>query len=133
MAAVGTGITITSAASFVWEVIDSPTQGESREAIDVTSHNSTNYRTFIPGDLIDGGELSFSVMLDPDNSPMPLSSAAEEFVVTFPTSLTNGATLTFTGFLTEWSWTAPLEDKMTADITIKIDGNVGEPTWVDAS
>lgn len=127
---VGTGISLSfGTSSFSAEVLSASHNSISREAIDTTHHGSTSNREKIPSDLVDPGTIDFEIHFDPDSQP-PVDGAAETLTVTFPTPAggTSGATLEGTGFVTEWTFTGPLEDKMTASFTWTWDGKTG-PTW----
>ena len=131
MADVGTGTTITFGTSgFTAEVMSVAGNDMTREDIDVTHMGSTNYREFIPSKLVDGGTLELEISFDPDSQP-PITGAAETITVNFPTPAggTTPADLEFTGYVNSWSFTAGLEEKMEATITIKVDGSGTEPTW----
>jgi len=133
MADVGTGTTITFAtSSFSAVVLNVSQDGISRPAKESTSMATTNYREFIPGRLIDGGTIEIEMLYDPEAQP-PIAGAAESIVIEFPTTLTTGAKLTFTGFATDWSWGDPVEELMTSTVTIKVDGVTTEPTWTAAA
>lgn len=130
---VGTGTTIAFASSgFAAEITGVALAGVSREAID-TSHMGTTptpagkmgSRTFMPGDLSDGGELTLEIHHDPDLVP-PFDTGAEQVTVTFPvpSGLTNGATYVFQAFVTGYQATIPLEDKMVATLSVKISGPI---------
>lgn len=135
MADVGTGTTITfGTSSFTAEVMSLAGNDITREDIDVTHMGSTNYREFIPSDLADGGTIEMEINFDPDDQP-PITGAAETITITFPlpSGQSTPADLEFTGYVNSWSWNAPLEENMTATITIKVDGVTTEPTWTDSA
>lgn len=130
---IGTGTTIAfGTTGFQAQVTGVSLAGIAREAID-TSHMATTptpagkmgSRTFMPGDLSDGGELSLEIHFDPDDVP-PISQPAEQVTVTFPipAGLTNGATYVFSGFVTGFQANVPLEDKMTGTLTVKVSGPI---------
>ena len=115
----------------IGQVVDygGPTLG--RNSIDSTTRDDTNkWRTFIKG-WKDAGELTFGVALDPalashstaagflgdflDDSTIP------NWQITFPDS----TTWECLGFLTGSEPTGPLDDLLTADVSIKLSG---EPT-----
>jgi len=117
---IATGITITFGTSeFTAEILDVTPPGMSREAIETTHQGTTGQKTFMPADLYDSGELGFDIHFNPDTSP-PIGSAAETITITFP----SGATWAFTGFMTGYAPSAPLEDKMTASVTVKVTGAI---------
>lgn len=101
-----------------------------RESIDVTTHDSpTMWREFIKS-LKDGGEVTFQIIYDPalgthDAATGVLSDFEEDSVVpnwrlTFPD--TGGTMWTFPGFLTGFNSQEPIDDKLAADITVKVAG-----------
>ncbi|MBE3118841.1 MAG: hypothetical protein IMZ50_08815 [Candidatus Atribacteria bacterium] len=115
-----TGTTITFATSaFTAEIASVNGPDYSRESINTSHLGTTTAHTFIPADLYDAGSLSLSIHYNPDTT-VPINSAPETITVTYPA----GATVSFSGFMTGHNATGPLEDKMTADVTIKITGAV---------
>jgi len=123
---VGTGASITFSSGFMAEILDIKWSGISRAAIDSTHMGTTTARTFDPATLFDPGELGVELALDPGTRP-PIDSAAESVTVTLPNGAA-GASGTSTwqaqGFLTEFEWGAPLEDKMTATAKLKFSGDI---------
>lgn len=127
---VGTGISLTFGTSgFSAELLSVNHNAISREGVDTTHMGSTMNREMIPVDLVNPGTVDFEIHFDPDAQP-PISDSAETLTITFPNPSggTSGATLEGTGFVTEWAFTSPLEDKMTASFTWQWDGKTG-PTW----
>ena len=100
--------------------------GVTQEAIDVTTHQST-WREYIAG-LPDGGEVSFQIKYDPADASHALlrgaasDSAKHQFKVAFQ----SGNTATFDGIVTSFAITAPVDEALVADMTVKITGPV---TW----
>jgi hypothetical protein len=128
---VGTGTTIAfGTSSFSADVMSLSASDIAREDIDVTHMGSTGYKEFQPSDLVDGGSIEMEIGFDPDSQP-PISGAAEVITITFPTPAggISGATFVFNGYVSSWSWGAPLEEVMTATITIKVDGTGTAPAW----
>ena len=98
------------------------------DAVEVTDHDSTDgWREYIGG-LKNAGELGFKVNWD------PAVTQHDDFVaqlgktllwkITFPDG---SSTVTFSGVLTGYVPDVPLDDRMTAEITIQASG---KPTWV---
>lgn len=98
--------------------------------IDVTSRDSANWMEFIGG-LKDGGEVTFNLVYDPATQThnaaasgglmtLLIAGATNNFQIYFPS--TN--TATFAGLVTKFAPTAPLNDKLTADVTIKVSGAI---------
>jgi hypothetical protein len=118
---IGTGITISFSSSFFAEILDVSPPNASRESI-ATSHMGTSAaHTFMPADLVDWGELTVEMAFDPSTTP-PITSAAEAIVITFADSA--ASTWSFSGYMTSFEPSAPLEDRMTASATIKVTGAV---------
>jgi hypothetical protein len=116
----GYGITISFASGFLAEIIGVTLPEMSRDEID-TSHTTTpnGARTFIMQDLVNFGELSVELNLNPSTVP-PIHGNFEQCVITFP----NGATWTFQGALKSYSAEAPIDDRMTATAVIKVSGPI---------
>lgn len=128
---VGTGTTIAFGTSgFTAEILSLNGNDITREDIDVTHMGSTGYREFMPSDLVDGGSIELELGFDPDSQP-PITSAAETVTITFPLPAggTTPATFVFTGYINAWSWTAPIDETMTATATVKVDGQGTAPAW----
>lgn len=104
-----------------------------RDSVEATAHDSPDaWREFIKG-LKDGGEVTCSLIWDPalgthGGANGLYSDFAEDVTIpnwriVFPDADTT--TLTFKGFVTAFPIITPLDDKMTADCTIKV---AGKPT-----
>ena len=118
---IGTGIAITFSTGFLAEILDVSPPGASRESIQTSHMGTTSAHTFTPADLVDWGELVVEMAFNPSTA-IPIGGAAETITITFPDSGT--AVWTFTGFMTGFEPSAPLEDRMTATATIKVTGKV---------
>lgn len=131
---VGFGLTITFASGFYAKITDASWAGLSRNAIDSSHMATTNgWRTFLPGDLKDPGELSVSLLFDKNAATKTnINGAAETVTVTWPTPAggSTGGTWACSGFMTSFEMTAPMDDMLTADSTLKF---TGEPTFTDGS
>lgn len=95
----------------------------SAETIEVTSHDSAGgWREFIGG-LKDGGSLSMSVNYDPALHGTIFSNIGVDGVAHQITLTDAGAAVvTFDGIITALSVGAPMDDKLAADVTIKVTG-----------
>lgn len=108
--------------------------GWSRDTVDATHMQSPGaHREFIAG-LADAGEVSMDVNYVPGNAAAAAleaekaltgSSAAINRRITFP----DGSYMTFVGILTAFEPDAPIDDKMSASVTMKVSG---VPTFVQA-
>lgn len=112
-----------------------------RDAQDATHTESTEgWREFIPG-LKDAGEMSCELNLVPDSATMDLilgtfdSDELQQVRILFADGTQTGPSPTcsrFTcfGIITGFPLEAPMEDKMSATVTVKISG---KPTFVRAT
>ena len=108
--------------------------GLTLDPIDTTTHdNSSAWRTFVGG-LLDAGEISLEIDYVPTaashgntsglvNSLSGRSTAS--YSMKFPDSATT--TWTFTALVTSFEPQAPVDDKLTASVTMKL---TGAPTLV---
>jgi len=119
---VGTGITIDFDTGFVAEVLEVNGPNASRISIPTSHMGTSTAHVFTHGDLVDWGEVSVSIAFDPSLRP-PIDDAPETITITYPTSPTKD--WEFIGFMTGFSPKGPLEDRMTADCTLKVSGDVG--------
>ncbi len=105
----------------------------SLETPDVTNHSSTGaWREFVGG-VKDGGEVTFDLVFDPVAATHKNASggllyllttrASGSFSLTFPDT---GATVwSFAAFVTAFEPGEPIDDALTANVTLKI---TGQPT-----
>jgi len=94
-----------------------------RETYDVTAHDSADgWREFIGG-LKDGGEVSIEVNFDPRDHQTLLAdlddTEARDYKITFPGAIGSWA---FKAFMTGISAEAPVDDKMSGEMTFKVTG-----------
>lgn len=105
---------------------------QERPKINKSHLGSADFEEYMPGDLVEPGEIEGEFEYDPDEQP-PISAAVETITLTYPSALANGATCIGTGFVTRWS--APeLRNNtlMVARVTVAFDGVTG-PAWADAA
>lgn len=130
---VGTGTTITFGTSgYQAQLLDVAWDGIERAAVNSSHMGTTDWHTFIPVKLVDPGEIKMEIAHDPDDYP-PTGAAAETVTVTFPlqdSGNTTPASWVVQAFIMEYEIGVPLEDKMTATITLKCSGSI---TTVDES
>lgn len=110
--------------TFIAEITNISWDGISRASIPTSHMQTSTAHTFIPSDLYDPGNLALELNFDQDALP-PITAAAEAITVTVPEGGTVTATWVASGFVTDFSWNAPDEDKMTATCGIKFTGEVG--------
>jgi len=105
--------------------------GVSGTDVDTTCMDgATNYRTFIGG-LLDPGEVTAGLVYDPaDTTQTRLARwMGNRYVATW--IVTHGSTTTtetFTGYVKGLSREIPLDDVITADVTIKVTADPGYTT-----
>lgn len=126
MADSGFGVTITFSSSFFAEILSVDPPSMSRAAIDTThSGTSGGKATFIPSDIIDMGECNVEIAFNPSTDP-PIDAVLETVTITFPISSggMTAATWAFSGFMTNYTPTVPIDDRMTARCTLKVTGDI---------
>lgn len=90
-----------------------------RESLDISCQSDNGAMKFIPAWLYDGGELTFTVQLDPETIPPIITDApANEIVrIEFPDSLGQWE---FLGHMSGYAPTADLGQVMQAAVTVKV-------------
>ena len=124
MSDLGTGTTIVFGTSgFTAEILSLGSGGVSRDSYDTTDMATTGSMTKSPKKLVDEGTIDIEFAFDPNLQP-PISGPTETVTITFPVPAggSTGATLIGSGFITDFSWSAELEERMTASATL---------TWAD--
>lgn len=106
-----------------------------REPRETSYMASTNgWRTFLPTDLKDPGELTVEAWFDKNMAGMKTAAAAAAETVTLTMPIHAGgssaATAACSGFATSFGWEVPQDDVMSESVTIKL---TGEPTMTDGS
>ncbi len=123
---IGTGITIVFGTSaFLAHLAGVEGPGMQRESVKTSHMGTTLNHTFMPGDLVDNGEITMEIHFDPSQTP-PIHAAAETVTITWPVpaGLTNPATWAASCFCTGFRPGARLEELMTATVTLKVSGPV---------
>ena len=99
--------------------------GYERSSIDITNMSSTNYREFIPGELIDPGTATCDILFDVGKLATfktITASTKSAITITFPSQGGTAASFACSGFVTNWSITSVMDDAMTASVGVKFDG-----------
>jgi hypothetical protein len=123
---IGTGTSIVFVTSgFDAEFLSVDWSGIARGVVDSSHLLTVNWRTFIPTDLVDPGEIQVEMAFDPSDQP-PLHELPERIIVTFPVpaGLVTPANWQGDGFMSGFEFNVPLEDKMTGTGTLKMTGEV---------
>jgi len=120
---IGTGTTVSFGGSPIGEILDLTPPGVSRETVQSSTMGTVDAHTFLGTKLYDGGEVSMEVAFNPGATwVIGSGDAAQSMVITFPDS--GGTTWTFDAIVTGYEPADPLEDRMTATITFKVDGDI---------
>ncbi len=120
MAQLGTGTTITMS-GFTANILSVDGPSMTRESIQTSHMSTTNYHTFIPASLVDGGELTLEVEFGATTA-IPITGSAT--TVTIVWGGTANTSWSFSGFLTAFTPNAAIDERMTASATIKIAGEI---------
>lgn len=97
----------------------------SRPSIDTSDLSTSSWRSFIPGDLVDGGEMECEFNFAHKQVVPPITAVAETITITLPeaTSAGNPPTIVFTGFVTGHTMPELMTDElMKATVTLKCSG-----------
>lgn len=99
---------------------------KSRGTIDVTSLDSEDgYREFIGG-FRDGGTIELEMNYTEDGYDDMNDDYESEDRVDYQIALPNGVILTFSGLVVNLGMAIPLDDKVSAPVSIKISGKVNK-------
>ena len=108
----------------VGEVYDVVPPNQQTDEVEATHYGSTGgYREFIPG-LKDGGEVTFSINWIPGEDTDVLlrtlhgNGQTRTHRITFP----NTAKIEFSGWVKGFERAAPMDDRMTATVTVRVTG-----------
>ncbi len=122
MAVIGTGAAVTYQSGLFAEILSLEWTGITRDVYETTHMGTTGGKTYGDGNLYDPGELSVELAFDnPDGGWITAMLANPE---TTTVTVSNGNTWAASGFMSEFEWSAPLEDRMVATATIKLSGGI---------
>lgn len=121
----GTGTTITFAtSSFSADVLSIGGSGASRDAVETTHMGTTTGKTFAPADIEDSGEFSMEIaFLGSLTIPTLLGAVAEAITIDWAGTGT-GYKWGFSGFCTSFDVTSSINERMTANVTVKVSGDI---------
>lgn len=123
---VGDGATPTEAFTTVAEVLDISGPEQVLNTEDATNHDSGGWREPIPT-IKEAGEISFELNYYKAASQTSmrtdlLNRTKRNFRVVFP--LTPTETLNFSGYVTKFGYTAPVEGILRTPVTIQVTGQI---------
>lgn len=107
---------------FQLELLDISPPAAEAKSIDMTHMGSTDFKEYIPGKIIEWGDCEFEVAWDPNIHPDLLNTTNEDSVwtIVFPTPDDIGYYWKFKGYISNIGVQVPLEDRITANITIQV-------------
>lgn len=122
----GVGTTFKRAGVAVAEVNSITGPNSTRNQIDVTSLDSTGgYKEFIGG-FRDGGEVTLNMNFTKATYGLMQNDFEDDALVAYLVTLSDASatTIGFNGFVQNLGFAVPTDDKVTADVTIKVTGPV---------
>jgi len=122
----GTGATVTFGTStFAAELLDIDWSGRVRDALKSTHMGTTGSHTYIPADLVDGGEVSMTFHFNcTDATATLLGAAAETVTIAWASARSWAASM----FCTEIGASAKIGEVMTQTVKFKVSGAITEDT-----
>lgn len=128
-AIIGHGATLSIGGSDVAALTSITGPAMARDVISLGNHDDTGYVPYASG-LADPGEVTIEGMFDSTAGQDALVAHFELATTpTFIITYSDGTTMTFAGFVTAFSNTAPFDGALTFSATIKV---TGEPVLVAA-
>ena len=127
----GTKIIFTQS-GFTGEIIEQITFGAMRGEVDVThmgvapiEPGTIGNRLKIPLEIAEIKDLSFTMHLDEESAVPPLDQEPETILIQFRKrkSQLTAAQFSATGFLKDYTWTIPMDGKMTMACVVTFTGN----------
>lgn len=131
MAFTGIGTVLNRAGSPVAKINSISGPSMSRDTIDTTTLGSTGgFREFITG-LRDGGSLTFGMNFSKDGFQQMQTDFESDDAVAYTIQLpdTDQTEIGFSGLVTDFPASIPMNDKVTVDVTIKITGQITVGTY----
>ena len=120
MAKLGNGTTLTMS-GFTANIVSIDGPDVVRDAIQTSHMGTTDYHTFIPASLVDGGSLDVEIQYD-NTSTVPITGAATTVTIVWGGG--GGRQWVFSGFVTGLNPSAAIDEVMTATVTIKVTGGL---------
>ena len=111
-------------------IVNYSQDGETSDDVETSDLSTTGYRTFIPGELIEGGTYTFLVHVDPTQTRLA-TGVLDEATIEYPLSVstnTNPATSVFDCYINSYSESGEINGLIEATLQIKVaDDNVFTP------
>ena len=116
----GATIAFTTQSTLAFDIIEGGRSGVTSVDIE-TSHAGTSggSKTYIPGDLIEGGTYEFTVAHDGDVDEDSFVGVSDTITITYPqpAGQMTAPTKAFTGWVNSYDEALPIEDRMTASMS----------------
>lgn len=108
----------------IGEVFEVTPGSESADRVEVTHMESPNRRREYIAGLIDSGEATFQINWVPNNATDLFLRALFDGGIVAPHKVTfpNGVTVTYDGTIIGYEKAVPLDDRMTATVTVGVSG-----------
>lgn len=121
---IGTGTTATfGTTGFAPQILDVNWDGIEKVVINTSHMGTTEYHTFMLGDLCDAGTIVLEIAFDPSETPPIISNGGASETVTIAAA-GSANTWAATVLNSAFQFGAPLEDKMTGSLTLKVTGGI---------
>lgn len=100
--------------------------------VDVTHMTSVDYREYLTKELLDSGEMEVECNFNPAIDPTDYTGTGHTFHIIFPSATATHVAWSFVGGLAKYDATIPLEDKMTVNVTLTVEGEITHDlAWTD--
>ena len=123
----GGTFTLTGLQGGITKITESSISGVARESLETTNFGSTDAagtqfgnRTFIPSKLVDPGEISFEIQMDPLDLENLMAAGPQSGTFKFSDNTTYVGTM----FVTSVDITVPNGELVTASVTVKLSGPI---------
>jgi len=123
----GATLAFTTQSSLVFDIISGGRSGLTIERIDTThAGTSGQLKTSMAADLADAGTYEFEVVHDPNFDIDTYIGVSDTITITYPVPAggSSGAIKAFTGHVSSYDETLPIDDRMTASIVLSIDSAI---------
>lgn len=119
------GLTLVfTTSSWAAKIVNYSQDGESADDVETSDLSTTSYRTYEPGELIEGGTYTFLVHVDPTQTRLA-TGVVDEATVTYPLSVstnTSEATSVFPTYINSYSESGEINGLIEATVQIKVSG-----------
>lgn len=132
MADTGNTATLTFSSGFTATFIEIDPGEETLEKLADDDLGTSTYKTYVPNDLKEPGEITGRLYFDAEATPPTMNGTAVTATLTYPQKAggSTRATLVGTGFFTRWKRPMAVNGQlMVTEITFAFDGKTTDPTF----